>query len=410
MKSKPLIGLVLVTAVVVAGAVAAVALRQSASRPAVVDEVVLPDLMDRINEVSRVTLTGPEFDIALQHNGAQWVVPALADFPADFNKVKKALVNIAELRAVEAKTANPERYHALGLAEPDAEKGGGTWVRLFAGGQQPVASVMVGAPGRSGAADQLYIRRDGELQTWLARGDLTVGNASANELGTTPIAWTDTLVAQVSSERVRRVLIEHKDGETVELARETSDEDAFDLVNMPEDASLRSPLTLENVANSLAYLRYDDVAPASAGPARGEGDSTATFQTFDGLTVTITLENRPDGEDSEATWARIDAEFDPAAAVQAEQDPAAEGEDTDADPLDPEEHLAELLARTEHWVFRIAEHKSRQYGMRMAGLVDLPTDDDTSETGTAPSQLIPGTMPPGILPPGVEAPPVIQLN
>lgn len=412
MKSKTLIGLAVVTAVVVIGAVAAVTQRESASERVVTDAAVLPDLMARINDVAALALEGPEADFALRFDGERWVVPDLADFPADFDKVKKTLIGLAELRTIEKKTADPERYGALGLAPPDAEEGGGTWVRLRDGDDGPVAALMVGNPGRGGA-DQVYVRRDGEAETWLARGEL--------DLGDTPNSWVDTMIVRLEPDRVRRVVITHADGETVELARETRDAESFDLVNMPEDATLRSPLTLDNLGRSLAFVRFDEVAAASAGPAPGEGDATAVFETFDGAKVTVTLQKR--GEDE--TWARFDAAWDPAAAVpepagdgaaeEAEADTEAAPEETEAAegeaPFDPAEHTAGIVERTADWAFRIPDFKAEQFAMRLDRLVERPSDEDESgETGDA-RQLVPGALPPGIeLPPGADPPPVIQLD
>lgn len=416
MKSKTLIGLAVVTAVVVVGAVAAVTQRQTASERVVTDAAVLPDLMARINDVAALALEGPEADFALRFDGERWVVPDLADFPADFDKVKKTLIGLAELRTIEEKTADPERYGALGLAAPDAEEGGGTWVRLHDGDDGTVAALMVGNPGRGGA-DQVYVRRVGEAETWLARGEL--------DLGDTPNAWVDTMILRLEPDRVRRVVITHADGEVVEMVRETRDSESFDLVNMPEDATLRSPLTLDNVGRSLAFVRFDDVAAASAGPAPDEADSTAVFETFDGTTITVTQQKR--GEDE--TWARFDAAFDPAAAVP---EPAGDGEAEDADadtdtdtgappeeaeaaeeeaPFDPAEDTAGIVERTADWAFRIPDFKAEQFAMRMDRLVERPSDEDESgEAGDDP-QLVPGALPPGIeLPPGVELPPGIQRD
>ena len=127
--------------------------------------------------------------------------------------MKKALIGLAELRTVEAKTADPERYAALGLAPPDAEEGAGTDVRLLDGSGGGVAALTVGNAARAGA-NRLYIRRDGEERTWLARGEL--------ELGETPKDWVDTMVLRLDGDRVRRVTITHADdGEVLALERPT---------------------------------------------------------------------------------------------------------------------------------------------------------------------------------------------
>ena len=390
MNRKTLAGLAVVTAAVVIGAVAVVASRQSATQRAALDTVVLPDLMARINDVDRIAVAGPDAEFTLRLDGERWVAPDLADFPADFDKVKKALIGLAELRAIEEKTSDPERYGALGLAEPDAGEGGGKWVRLFAG-DEALAALMVGEPGRGGA-DRVYVRHEGEAETWLARGELDLGDTAKD--------WVDTMILRLDGDRVRRVTIDHADGERLALARESRDAESFDLLAMPEGATLRSPLTLDNLGRALAFLRFDEVAAASGGPESGAGDSTAAFETFDGATVTVTLENR--GEDE--TWARIDAAWDPAAAApppaqeEAENGEAAEEDAAeDEEPFDPGADVARVAARTADWVFRIPNFKAEQLGMRLVRLIDLPGEGGEEDESGAASDLIPGSAPPPVI-------------
>ena len=391
MKTRTLIGLAAVTVVVVAGAIAAAVSRHAATERVTSESTALPELMTRINDVAEISFRGAGDDFSVRFDGERWVVPELASFPADFDKVKKALIGLAELRTVEAKTADPERYAALGLAPPDAEEGAGTDVRLLDGSGGGVAALTVGNAARAGA-NRLYIRRDGEERTWLARGEL--------ELGETPKDWVDTMVLRLDGDRVRRVTITHADdGEVLALERPDAGAESFDLLDMPEGATLRSPMTLDNLGRALSFLRFDDVAAASEGPAPGGGDSTAVFETFDGATVTVTLGKR--GE--EETWARFDASWDAAAVVETEapEEETEEAAEEDAEAAeeegpDVEAEIAELVSRTSEWAFLIPGFKAEQLGMRMARLIELPEaeGDDEEAEGT---ELVPGNaMPPVI--------------
>ena len=403
MKSKTLIGLAAVTALAVAGAIAAAVSRHAATERVTVESPALPGLMERINDIGEIALQVPGDEFSVRFDGERWVAPALASFPADFDKVKKALIGLAELRTVEAKTADPERYAALGLAAPDADEGAGTQLRLLDASGGAIAALTVGDPARAGA-DRLYIRRDGEERTWLAEGEL--------DLGETPKDWVDTMVIRLDGERVRRVTITHADdGEVLELERPEAGDESFDLVDMPEGATLRSPMTLDNLGRALAFLRFDDVAAASEGPPPGGGDSTAVFETFDGVTVTVALEKR-----GEENWARLDAVWDPEAAVSPEPAPQPEeadaeeatddgdaedaGETAEKESPDIEAEIAQLLSRTQDWVFRIPDFKAEQLGMRMARLIELPDAGDEGDGAEGGSELVPGSA----------MPPVIQLD
>ena len=157
-------------------------------------------------------------------------------------------------------------------------------------------------------------------------------------------------------------------------------------------------MTLDNLGRALAFLRFDDVAAASEGPAPGGGDSIAVFETFDGATVTVTLGKR--GE--EETWARFDASWDAAAVVETEATEEAAEEDAEAaeeEGPDVEAEIAELVSRTSEWAFLIPGFKAEQLGMRMARLIELPEaeGDDEEAEGT---ELVPGNA----------MPPIIQLD
>src|SRR5580698_3532117 len=57
-----------------------------------------------------------KFVIARRGDG--WVVPDKSDYPARADMVRKALVGVAELEPIEAKTRNPELLSRLDLQDP----------------------------------------------------------------------------------------------------------------------------------------------------------------------------------------------------------------------------------------------------------------------------------------------------
>ena len=48
------------------------------------------------------------------------------------------------------------------------------------------------------------------------------------------------------------------------------------------------------VWESYPVLRFDAVVGADEGPAKGEGDSVVTYETFDGVTAVVTMVKRDD--------------------------------------------------------------------------------------------------------------------
>jgi len=383
MKKKTLSSLIIVTAIVVAAAGYAVISHQSSVTRTVVEEAVFPDLLDQINDVSSIEITGAEQSFSIRHVGDQWVVSSLADFPAEFDRVKKALLELAELKTVEAKTADPERHGVLGLNEPGSEDGGGQKVRVLGAGDTALAGLLLGNAGR-GTTDLVYVRREGEDQTWVARRKPGIGDD--------PRDWVNTMLMKIDIERVRRMTLAHADGERVGIYKEEHGDSEFFLEDVPVEASIKSPLSMDSIARVIAVLRFEEVFAASDIPSDREADTVATFETFDGATFTISLYGQ---EEDEAVWARIAATFDAdavvAPALVPQEDNGFEdlppelrseidGDDVDseeAEPAEPEQidvaaETAALVARTHQWAFKLPDFKVEHLQTRNEKLIEFP--------------------------------------
>lgn len=374
MKNRSLLLLAMVTVVVVIGAVAAVSTRQSAVQRAVVETVLFPELGERIDEVTVLRVSGGEesFDIVRTEGG--WVVAGKADFPARLDMVRQILRQVAELTGLEAKTNDPERHAKLGLAAPDAEAGGGTMVALLGEGEAVLAELVVGQAARN-SADRIYVRRADSDQAWLVQSSLRPGGR--------PLDWIETMLLKLPLERVRRVTIEHADGEVLSIAKDSRDAEEFVIVDLPEGAEISSVLSLDNLARALAVMRFDDVIAIADMPAPDAGAVVARYESFDGEIVTVTLHTA-----GEETWARFEARYDPAAVVaetaatdeDEEQDAeAAEPIDVAAEPIDVAAEVAAINAVTEHWAFRLPTFKVNQLTKRLDGLVTMPEPEPEPE-------------------------------
>ncbi len=327
------------------------------------------------------------------------MVSSLADFPAEFDKVKQALLAVAELKTVEAKTADPERHVVLGLNEPGSEEGGGLKVRVLGAEDAVLAGLLLGNAGR-GTRDLVYVRRDGEDQTWLAR--------RKPDIGDDPRDWVDTMLVKIDIERVSRITLAHADGEQVVIYKEQPGDTEFFLDDVPEEGSLKSPRTLDSIARVIAVLRFEEVFAANDIPSDQEPVSVGTFETFDGATISITLY----GQD-EATWARIAATYDADAVVapalvqepdmgldelppelrsEADGDDPEGGEEAAAEPeqIDVAAETEALVARTHQWAFKLPDFKVEHLQTRNEKLISLPEPEP--EPGAEPSAEAPPSI------------------
>ena len=121
MRAKTLIVLALVAAAAIVGS--ALLERGSAPDPAVSDGTLLyPGLTEAINGITRVRFSDPGTGepVQLERTDAGWIVVQKDGYPADAGKIRQLLLRLAEARLAETKTANPELYPRLGVADPGA--------------------------------------------------------------------------------------------------------------------------------------------------------------------------------------------------------------------------------------------------------------------------------------------------
>ena len=386
---------ILVLAVVTAVAVGAVlSIDREPGTVAGSGELVFPALLDRVNDVARVRVTGNEGTFTLARDGEAWVVEEKERYPAEPDKMHNLILGAAGLRRVEPKTSNPEHYPKLRLEDPAGEDAqsarfvledasGAELARWVLGNRRPSKS----DPGRT----ELYIRTGDDPQAWLVEGSLPGGR--------TIIDWVDRLVARIDRERLRAVEVVHADGMTVAVGKRHSADVDFILQGVPEGREIDAQYRINDIGRFLEDLRFEDVVPASALDFSGSVDKRMQVTTFDGLHIRMETVVR-DGE----SFARLRAEVDEALAVAvakaAEDEAGSEGEaggtggsgvgaesehEADAEPEDAAGALhpldavraeaAKLNARWTDWAYALPSFK-RDYIANRIGVLTRPIEED----------------------------------
>jgi len=292
--------LVILTAIalVVVG-LAGLALMQRAAQmgPGFAPQPVVPGLADTINTIGEVrveTRDGGTFHARRTEDG-NWVIPERNNFPANIQMVRAASVGMSELMALEPRTAQPELFGRLGLVAP-ADGGDAIRVTLNNREGETIGDLLVGHA--QGVADpeglaRLYVRRNGDNQSYLARGSMVVSPNVTN--------WLDRTLFTVDVDRVRSAAFAPFDGAVFTLARETEMDTDFVLSELPEGREMSYPGVGYVPATALANFAFLDVMPA------GAIDLTETASivtdTFDGLSVIVRVVRMGD-----AHWAILAAE------------------------------------------------------------------------------------------------------
>ena len=279
-------------------------------------ETVFPALLDRVNSVVRVRVTGNEGPFTLARDGDRWVVEEKERYAADPDRVHKLILGAAGMTRVEPKTGNPDLYPKLWLEDPSGEDAKSVRFTLEDASGDELASWVLGdrRPSKSDASrTELYIRVAGDPMAWLVEGSVPGGP--------TIIDWLDRHVTRIDRERLRAVEVVHADGAVVAVDKPAPADTDFTLRDVPAGREVDSQYRINDVGRFLEDLRFEDVAPSSSLNFFGSGDKRLQATTFDGLRIHLETMMR-DGE----AWARLRAEVDEGL-IEAPGDDAAASRD-----------------------------------------------------------------------------------
>lgn len=264
------------------------------------EELVFPALLEKVNSVARVRVTGREGAFTLARDGEAWVVEEKERYPADPDRMHRLLLGAAGMKRVEPKTSNPELYPKLRLEDPSGEDARSVRFVLEDAAGASFADWVLGdrRPSKSDAGrTELYIRVTGDPQAWLVDGSVPGGP--------TVIDWLDREVARIERERLRAVEVMHADGTAVAVSKPLPADTDFVLRGIPAGREADSRYRINDIGRFLEDLRFEDVVPASSLDFAGALDKRMEITTFDGLRVHLETVMR-DGD----AWVRLRAEAD----------------------------------------------------------------------------------------------------
>lgn len=279
-------------------------------------ETVFPALLDRVNTVARVRVTGSEGTFTVARDGETWIVEEKERHPADPDRVHRLILGAAGMRRIEPKTSRPELYPKLRLEDPEGEDAKSVRFVFEDASGAELANWVLGdrRPSKSDPArSELYVRTGDDPQAWLVEGSIPAGGAIVD--------WLDRLVARIDRERLRGVEVVHADGTVVAVSKPFPAAADFVLHDVPEGREVDAGYRVNDIGRFVEDLRFEDVMPVSELDFSGAVDKRVRVTTFDGLRIDVETVVR-NGE----SFARLRAEVDEALAATAATAGAAEGE------------------------------------------------------------------------------------
>ena len=375
MKGKNLLILVIVAGVLVGLAVMTSRKQPVSEPPEVVGEALLPDLP--LNDVQAIVVTSADREARVEKAEDAWVCRNKFDYPADFKKIKDALVRLSELKIGQVVTASEGQRGELDLLPPDTDaEGAGTRLELLGRNGAKLACLMIGAAherksdagprGRGGYPDGKYVAPCGSGDVYLI-GDLLY------DISADPADWIDKQILNVPSADVRKAVVTDRDGESFTLVKQ---DNQMVLTDLDADHEMDSS-KLYNIRSAFSYLRMSDVADPALSDAEMGLDAPAHFELHDADGRIYTALIGSEQADGDRHYARFSVALAPDAGAATQGDAgAAEGDDDaeqdeDAAPTreELEEEIRELNARLQKWTYLVASSKAEAWSPERSSLV-----------------------------------------
>lgn len=267
------VSLLFAIGIVVIALAAWVSSRSQSDQDSVAGALVLPGLEGAVNDVTQIRITkAGNAQATLDRKATEWVVGERG-YPADSGKLRKLLLDLGSLKAVERKTKIARNYPVLGVENVTAPKATGARIDIVSPGK--TWSLIVG---NSMDANDVYVRVADSRQSLLA-SPLVLVDAD-------PKLWLDPNLLDVSQNRVSEIDEQPAKGPGFSVSRTNKTQSSFDVRGIPHGRELTAPDAANSMGSALSGLTLTDVRKAAPPPA-GTDLARAVFKTFDGLEIDI---------------------------------------------------------------------------------------------------------------------------
>ncbi|HEX4267324.1 MAG TPA: DUF4340 domain-containing protein [Steroidobacteraceae bacterium] len=234
---------------------------------------VLPGLESSLNDITQVRITkADKTQATLDRKATDWIV-GQRGYPADSGKLRKLLLDLGSLQAVERKTSVARNYPVLGVESVAQPKATGARIDIVTSGR--TWSLIVG---NSMDANDCYVRVADSAQSLLA-SPLIMVDAD-------PKLWLDPTVLDIAPSRVSEIDEQPAAGPGFSASRDNRTQADFTVHGIPRGRELSGADAADSMGSALSALTLTDVSKAAAQP-NGAGLSHAVFKTFDGLEIDV---------------------------------------------------------------------------------------------------------------------------
>ncbi|MBT5945524.1 MAG: DUF4340 domain-containing protein [Rhodospirillaceae bacterium] len=326
MSPRVFLGWLVLTAVTVVLTIVVGLGRETSSFDLIEREPVFAQLRDAPESATKIEIESRFGAFTMNQGGDGWVTPERDDYPIDEGDIRRLIVGLSDMRYVERKTSNPERFYRLEVQDIETELSDSVYVKVQNAQGGVLAETIVGRPSArffEGRASGTYIREAGTNNVWLVTG--------VTNVQTRLIPWLKRNIVGIPANRVASISVGTGEG-AYTISRNAPEDEGFSITGAPEGRKLDGDKAT-SVSRALASVELEDVRPRTE-LALPDDASVASVTTFDGLTVNVRL-----AELDRKKWAIFDAAYTGDPADQSEGAVAARAS------------VEEINARVGKWVY-----------------------------------------------------------
>lgn len=330
---------------------------------------LFPSLMDKLNDVDNIQITSGNETFTVQFESGKWGLVDKQGYPVKEENVRNVLLGMASLTIVEPKTKKPENYAQLGVQDANFKDADSALVTLNQA-DNTIASLIIGydrVARTDSSLREIYVRKPNEQQSWAVEGLLNLEKQATD--------WLEKNIINVENSRMREVVIYENGQEMMRIFKQQPSESDYQLANLPENASISSSYSVNQIANFLSNLNMEDVTVSDSISSRDSRD--IIFNTFDGLQVTLTVTKQND-----VFYAKF-------AAAYVEPEPIEDSSQQDRlkPAVEVQQEVATLNQTLAQWVYILPRYKVNYLFKQPTDLYKFAEDEPDNTQDDAPFSI-----------------------
>jgi hypothetical protein len=237
-------------------------------------QLMFPGLTGQLQDAARVVVTHQGKQTVMEKRPDRaWGIAAMHDYPVQETKLRGLLTGLTELQLAEPRTSDPAEFARLGVDDPNGASSTADLLQVEDAAGKPILRVIVGhrrVRSKGNGPDEIYVRRAGENQSWLAEGSLQVD--------ADPALWLDRDIVNIGESRIASVVV----GDNALVFGVVDGKFAL---TQPADHPKLESYKVDDVGRGLDTLTLESVKADADVPGAEAGH--AVFTTSDGLAVTV---------------------------------------------------------------------------------------------------------------------------